>query len=122
MFLKSSGFGCGGGGFLGAATFASSFLGSGFFASSFFSASASGFASGFFSASCGFASGLASAFGAGLGSGGLEVGSGSGICAEAVMISCFSLTLGAGLSTGLGSATFSTSGLGAGALGAVLVP
>src|SRR5262245_54118564 len=116
MFLKSSGFGCGG--FFGAGAFASSFLASCFLPSSFFSASVagSGLASAFFSACCGFASGLASA----LGSGGL--GAGSDICAEAVMISGFSVTLVAALSTGLASATFSTSGLAAWTLGAVLMP
>src|SRR5215510_2964859 len=132
MFLKSSGFGCGGG-FFGTGTFASSFLASCFLPSSFFSASVagSGLASAFFSACCGFASGLASALGSGglgsggLGSGGLGsggLGAGSDICAEAVMISGFSATLVAALSTGLASATFSTSGLAAWTLGAVLIP
>src|SRR5215211_7770086 len=120
-----SNLGCGCGGFFcGTGILASSFFGSGFFASSFLSASAmgSGLGSGFFSASCGFGSARACGTGTGFGSGTLGSGGASGISAEAVTISGLSTTFWAGLSTGLGSAIFSTNGFGAGALGAAFEP
>ena len=89
----------GGGGFLGAG---------GGFTTSFLSASA--ISSGFFS------SGLASGCG-------FTWGTGGAASAFAASISGFSETFGAGSFTGFGSgATFSTSGFGASALGAVLIP
>jgi hypothetical protein len=94
--------------FGGVGTLASGLVGACFFASSFFSASAiwSIFGSGSFFSRCS----------AGRGSG---KGGGS---AEAVVISGFSTTFGAGCFAGFGSATLSTSGFGVSALGAVLEP
>ncbi|MSO67292.1 MAG: hypothetical protein EXQ82_05660 [Pseudolabrys sp.] len=70
-------------------------------------------------ASCFFSSGFLSfsAIGSGFGS-----GSGSGVFSAVALISFFSVSLGAGVSAGLGSSFFSTRGLGISALGASLAP